>query len=141
MWFHYSKQINTKQLLTHFPYTGIGERIGKAKLPELIHWDDSILPDKTVAMWVSWTKHGIHTPHKICSWEYKLQYSQSSSFSSFFAPAFIIEHDTVCYTVWVSCPGCVSSQLPVHLQFIAGRAVWEAEISVDLSKHCLAATE
>ena len=85
-------------------------------------------------MWGSRAKHGIHSPHKIFSWEDKLQCSQNPSSTSFFAPAFIIEHDTMCYTVWVSCPGCVSSQLPVHCQYIAVRAVWEAEMSMVLSK-------
>ena len=53
-------------------------------------------------------------------------------------PAYIAEHDAICYgtslwTVWVSCPGSVPSQLLVSLPVpTAGSTLWKAGTSLTL---------
>lgn len=129
-WFNLSQQLSTTQPLAHFSTIRILGRIGRIKVRKCVDWDKDSLIGK--AMHTSKAEQGIHSlfhmsrqvnrapPCIMVTWDVKCHHSKCPTLPSF--PLFIYSawcHNSMgisLWSVWVSCPSCVSSQLLVHLQ-------------------------
>ena len=131
LWFKPSRQLSTRQPLAHSfypPTVGWGREWEKVKTCELRRRQfNRKAKEEMMTIMITTAAIVISTQNKWCTmqllttqWTISSPSPSSNCCPPATSPSVYTEHDVIWYgtslwPVWVSCPSCVSSQVPMHL--------------------------